>query len=137
MIVEIRKSISGTEYWDTETKKTIFVPKGKRPDFEIAENPESMITPEDDKVIVPNLSAGQIINGTIKAEILNSDVNTEEDLDGEPVEEMQQESLKEELSELDSMTIKQLREYAKENNITIPSALKTKGDIIALISDYE
>lgn len=137
MKVEIRKSIAGTEYWDTETKKTIFVPKGKRPAFKIAENPESMITPEDDKVIVPNISAGQIINGTIKAEILNSDINTEEDLDGEPVEEMQQESLKEELSQLDSMTIKQLREYAKENNITIPSALKTKGDIIALISDYE
>lgn len=137
MKVEIRKSIAGTEYWDTEKKKTIFVPKGQQLDFKVEDNPKSMITPEDDKVIVPNISAGQIINGTIKAEILNSDVNTEEDLDGEPVEEMQQESLKEELSELDSMTIKQLREYAKENNITIPSALKTKGDIIALISDYE
>ncbi len=43
MITEIRKTISGTEYWDNEKKKTLFVPTGEEPGFEITVNPESMI----------------------------------------------------------------------------------------------
>lgn len=43
MIVEIRKSLTGTEYWDTDAKKTLFVPKGKKPDFEVTKDPVSMI----------------------------------------------------------------------------------------------
>lgn len=148
MKVEIRKSIAGTEYWDTEKKKTIFVPKGQQPDFEITDNYGSMVGEKSLHVDGLPITIGNVVVDTdgIKgerlltnqaSEIIDSDGNTKEDLDGEPVEEIQQNSLKEESSELDSMTIKQLREYAKENNIIIPSALKTKGDIIALISDYE
>lgn len=137
MIVQIRQNIAGTEYWDTEKKKSIFVPKGQQPDFKVEDNPKSMITSEDDKVIVSNSSEGLIITGKSKAEALDSAGNTKDDLDGEPINEPDNESIAEEPSELDGMTIKQLREYAKEKNITIPSALKTKGDIIALISDSE
>lgn len=43
MITEIRKTISGTEYWDNEKKKTLFVPAGEEPGFEVTVNPESMI----------------------------------------------------------------------------------------------
>ncbi|PHD00630.1 hypothetical protein COF44_12055 [Bacillus toyonensis] len=43
MITEIRKTISGTEYWDNEKKKSLFVPKGEEPGFEVTVNPESMI----------------------------------------------------------------------------------------------
>ncbi|PFR11210.1 hypothetical protein COK10_10705 [Bacillus anthracis] len=43
MITEIRKTISGTEYWDNEKKKTLFVAKGEEPGFEMTVNPESMI----------------------------------------------------------------------------------------------
>ncbi|PEW66975.1 hypothetical protein CN448_18770 [Bacillus cereus] len=43
MITEIRKTISGTEYWDNEKKKTLFVPSGEEPGFEVTVNPESMI----------------------------------------------------------------------------------------------
>ncbi|PFB95175.1 hypothetical protein CN296_21015 [Bacillus cereus] len=43
MIIEIRKTISGTEYWDNEKKKSLFVPNGEEPGFEITVNPESMI----------------------------------------------------------------------------------------------
>jgi hypothetical protein len=43
MIVEIRKTISGTEYWDNEKKKSLFVPTGEEPGFEVTVNPESMI----------------------------------------------------------------------------------------------
>lgn len=137
MIVQIRQNIAGTEYWDTEKKKSIFVLKGQQSDFKVEDNPKSMITSEDDKVIVSNSSEGLIITGKFKAEALDSAGNTKDDLDGEPINEPDNESIAEEPSELDGMTIKQLREYAKEKNITIPSALKTKGDIIALISDSE
>ena len=43
MITEIRKTISGTEYWDNEKKKSLFVPTGEVPGFEVTFNPESMI----------------------------------------------------------------------------------------------
>ena len=43
MITEIRKTISGTEYWDTKEKRSLFVPTGEEPGFEVTVNPESMI----------------------------------------------------------------------------------------------
>ena len=43
MITEIRKTISGTEYWDSEEKRSLFVPAGEEPGFEVTVNPESMI----------------------------------------------------------------------------------------------
>lgn len=43
MKVEIRKTISGTEYWDAKAKRTLFVPAGKKPDFEVTKDPKSMI----------------------------------------------------------------------------------------------
>lgn len=43
MKVEIRKTISGTEYWDTKAKRTLFVPAGKKPDFEVTKDPVTII----------------------------------------------------------------------------------------------
>ncbi|MDC2863776.1 Rho termination factor N-terminal domain-containing protein [Bacillus sp. BP-3] len=43
MIVEIRKTISGTEYWCTEEQRSLFVQAGEEPGFEVTENPSSMI----------------------------------------------------------------------------------------------
>ena len=96
MITEIRKTISGTEYWDNEKKKSLFVPTGEVPGFEVTENPESMIlgldlSSEPDKTVVNN-------------------------------------------SFLSNFTVKQLREYADEQGIEIPSDMKRKEDIIELLS---
>jgi hypothetical protein len=57
MIIEIRKTISGTEYWDSEEKRILFVPTGEEPGFEVTVNPESMIlgmdlSSEPDKTVV-------------------------------------------------------------------------------------
>ncbi|HDX9508899.1 TPA: hypothetical protein ROY06_002143 [Bacillus cereus] len=57
MITEIRKTISGTEYWDNEKKKSLFVPTSEEPGFEVTVNPESMIlgmdlSSEPDKTVV-------------------------------------------------------------------------------------
>ncbi|MED2983875.1 hypothetical protein P4311_21030 [Bacillus thuringiensis] len=43
MITETRKTISGTEYWDNKEKRSLFVPTGEEPEFEVTVNPESMI----------------------------------------------------------------------------------------------
>lgn len=43
MITEIRKTISGTEYWDNKEKRSLFVPTGEEPGFEVTVNPESML----------------------------------------------------------------------------------------------
>ncbi|HHK5539223.1 hypothetical protein JDS67_19885 [Bacillus cereus] len=61
MITETRKTISGTEYWDNEKKKSLFVPTGEEPGFEITVNPESMIlgmdlSSEPDKTVVSTVS---------------------------------------------------------------------------------
>ncbi|PHA82772.1 hypothetical protein [Bacillus pseudomycoides] len=57
MIVEIRKTVSGTEYWDTKEKKSLFVQIGEEPGFEVTVNPESMIlgmdlSSEPDKTVI-------------------------------------------------------------------------------------
>ena len=43
MKVPIRTTANGTEYWDSEAKKVLFVPAGMRPSFEVNEKPESML----------------------------------------------------------------------------------------------
>lgn len=97
MITEIRKTISGTEYWDNEKKKSLFVPTGEEPGFEVIVNPESMIMGVD-------LANGKDM--TVVSEV--------------PV--------------LSNKTVKELREYADELGIEIPSDMKKKEDIIELLS---
>lgn len=36
MIFEVRKTISGTEYWDSTKQKSLFVPNGKEPEFDVS-----------------------------------------------------------------------------------------------------
>ena len=59
MIVQTRKTVTATEYWDAKNKKVIVVPNGQKPDFEVAENPNSMIYGVDlaigkDKTVINN-----------------------------------------------------------------------------------
>lgn len=43
MIVKVRETLTATEYWDTEKKLTLSVPRGVKPAFKVTENPESML----------------------------------------------------------------------------------------------
>lgn len=43
MIVETRKTARGTEYWDNVEKRTLFVPAGKKPGFDVTVKPKSMV----------------------------------------------------------------------------------------------
>ncbi len=52
MISETRKTISGTEYWDNKEKRSLFVPAGEEPGFEVTDNPESMIIKHADNKVV-------------------------------------------------------------------------------------
>ncbi|PEK83563.1 MULTISPECIES: Rho termination factor N-terminal domain-containing protein [Bacillus cereus group] len=97
MIVEVRKTISGTEYWDNKEKRSLFVPTGEEPGFEVTVNPESMLIGVD-------LANGKDM--TVVSEV--------------PV--------------LSNMTVKELREYADELGIEIPTDVKKKEDIIELLS---
>lgn len=45
MILKTRTTANGIEYWDTKEKRALFVPKGKKPWFEVAKN----INPEPKK----------------------------------------------------------------------------------------
>ncbi|MBE6171043.1 MAG: hypothetical protein E7152_15625 [Enterococcus casseliflavus] len=129
MIVPIRKTIAGTEYWDTEKKQSLFIPKGSEPDFEVTENPKSMITPEGDKVEVSN--ANQIVPRVINLEAFDSDSNAAADL----VDEVNTNSEDDQSLDLNNMTAKELRAYAKKNDIRIPAAIRAKGDILQIIQE--
>jgi len=57
MNVFVRKTAAGAEYWDNVEKRVRFVPAGSEPDFEVTENPSSMIMGVDlatgeDKTVV-------------------------------------------------------------------------------------
>ncbi|MDV7843013.1 hypothetical protein PSG94_13820 [Enterococcus faecalis] len=138
MRVLIRSSASGKEYWDTEEKRNVFVPKGQETDFEVTENPESMLSKEADLYVggLP-ITVGNVTVDTdgIKYEQSNdepidSDGHTEMDMAGDAG------TNNDELS-FDKMSVKELREYAKRNDIEIPSAVRVKAEILNIIKESE
>ena len=106
MITEIRKTVSGTEYWDNKEKRSLFVPTGEEPGFEVTENPESMITDT-------GFATGGYFTGSNEGQVI-----------GESGTELI----------LSNKTVKELREYADELGIEIPADVKKKEDIIELLS---
>lgn len=133
MRVLIRSSASGTEYWDTEEKRNVFVPKGQEPDFEVTENPESMISKEADLYVggLP-ITVGNVTVDTdgIKGERLLTTASADDEEQDELVPS-------DESVVLEEMNVKELREYAKRKGIEIPSAARAKGDILNIIKKSE
>ena len=133
MRVLIRSSASGTEYWDTEEKRNVFVPKGQEPDFEVTENPESMLSKEADLHIggLP-ITVGNVTVDTdgIKGERLLTTASADDEEQDELVPSNESVVLEE-------MNVKELREYAKRKGIEIPSAARAKGDILNIIKESE
>lgn len=133
MRVLIRSSASGTEYWDTEEKRNVFVPKDQEPDFEVTENPESMLSKEADLHVggLP-ITVGNVTVDTdgIKGERLLTTASADEEQD--EIVPSDDESVV-----LEEMSVKELREYAKRNDIEIPSAVRVKGEILNIIKESE
>lgn len=133
MRVLIRSSASGKEYWDTEEKRNVFVPKGQEPDFEVTENPESMLSKEADLHVggLP-ITVGNVTVDTdgIKGERLLTTASTDEEQD--EIVPSDDESVV-----LEEMSVKELREYAKRKDIEIPSAVRVKGEILNIIKESE
>ncbi|HAP4781414.1 TPA: hypothetical protein IUX25_002201 [Enterococcus faecalis] len=133
MCVLIRSSVSGSEYWDTEEKRNVFVPKGQEPDFEVTENPESMLSKEADLYVggLP-ITVGNVTIDTdgIKGERLLTTASAD---DEEPDEIVSSD----ESVVLEEMNVKELREYAKRKGIEIPSAVRAKGEILNIIKESE
>lgn len=107
MMVPTRKTVTGTEYWDAKNKKVIVVPRGQKPDFEVVENPNSMIYGAD-------LAKGKD-NTLINGEPVNTTpygVN-----DGETS------------YQLNEMNIKELKSLAEQHEIEIPEDVTKRDDI--------
>ncbi|HDU8543792.1 hypothetical protein [Enterococcus faecalis] len=133
MRVLIRSSASGKEYWDTEEKRNVFVPKGQETDFEVTENPESMLSKEADLHLggLP-ITVGNVTVDTdgIKGERLLTTASADEEQD--EIVPSDDESVV-----LEEMSVKELREYAKRNDIEIPSAVRVKAEILNIIKESE
>lgn len=105
MRVQTRKTAYGTEYWDMKSKSTVFVPVGKKPSFEVTENPRSMIMGVDlasDKDMIA----------------INDETHSEAPE-----------------TTFDDMTISELRAYAKENSLQIPNKITKQADIAAYLNE--
>lgn len=126
MRVLIRSSASGTEYWDTEEKRNVFVPKGQEPDFEFSDESVSMI---DNKIISVDKSEGNDSTVVVVAEKQDDGALQVNSIDVVPSDD--------ESVVLEEMSVKELREYAKRNDIEIPSAARAKGDILNIIKKSE
>lgn len=133
MRVLIRSSASGSEYWDTEEKRNVFIPKGQEPDFEVTENPESMLSKEADLYVggLP-ITVGNVTVDTdgIKGERLLTTASADEEQD--EIVPSDDESVV-----LEEMSVKELREYAKRKDIEIPSAVRVKAEILNIIKESE
>ncbi|HAP4693481.1 TPA: hypothetical protein IUW96_001918 [Enterococcus faecalis] len=133
MRVLIRSSASGSEYWDTEEKRNVFVPKGQEPDFEVTENPESMLSKEADLYVggLP-ITVGNVTIDTdgIKGEQLLTTASAADDEEQDELVPSDDESVV-----LEEMNVKELREYAKRKGIEIPSAVRAKGEILNIIKE--
>ena len=124
----VRKSVAGAEYWDTEEKRTIFVPKGMEPNFEVTANPKSMITPESQVVPATVIDANEVTRGFIQV-----DEGEEKQPDHKDEHENVGKAKGEQPDDLENKTVKELRAMAKKEGIDIPNAIRTKGDIINII----
>ena len=140
----IRSTATGNEYWDNVDKKTVLVPKGEEPKFEV-ESDNSMIISVDyangkDQTVFTEvkqnsdkaLTVKEITipegMGIVNDEMINQELINEEDLIEEPGLTFE---------ELEKLNIPKLREKAKELGIDVPAAIRTKGDIINLILGVE
>lgn len=134
MRVLIRSSASGKEYWDTEEKRNVFVPKGQEPDFEVTENPESMLIKEADLYVggLP-ITVGNVTVDTdgIKGERLLTTASDDDEEQDEIVPSDDESVV------LEEMSVKELREYAKRKDIEIPSAVRVKAEILNIIKESE
>lgn len=133
MKVLVRKSVAGAEYWDTKEKRSIFVPKGMEPDFEVTANPKSMIIPESKKVPVTVIDdANEITGGFIKVDE-DENKDKQKQPDSQEGNESVDKAEPKKPDDLENKTVKELRAMAKKEGIDIPNAIRTKGDIINII----
>lgn len=133
MKVLVRKSVAGAEYWDIKEKRSIFVPKGMEPDFEVTANPKSMITPESKKVPVTVIDdANEITGGFIKVDE-DENKDKQKQPDSQEGNESVDKAEPKKPDDLENKTVKELRAMAKKEGIDIPNAIRTKGDIINII----
>lgn len=126
MKVLVRKSVTGAEYWDTEEKRSVFVPKSVEPDFEVDQNPKTMITAETQ-------AAGKINSEIFSSISLGKVDKGKELIDHENENEVITKGINEPKDDLEIKTVKELRALAKKEGIDIPNAIRTKGDIINII----
>ena len=60
MISKVRKTITGTEFWDSEKKRTLFVADCEDPDFEVGEVQEKQEEQEEKDINLNSMSVPQL-----------------------------------------------------------------------------
>lgn len=136
MRVQIRKTLSGVEYWDTDEKRTIFVPHGTQPDFKVTVGPKSLIGKAATALIIDEVH--QLESDEDEMEDDNPlMMNPGQSAIDEDIDQMLANEDESDAVDISGMTIKELRAYAGEHDIEIPKEVTRRDDILEFISDYE
>lgn len=130
MKVPIRKTLTGTEYWDTKDKRTLFVPKGEKPKFEVTENPKSLIGKVSKKPM--NISSG----GVDLASGKDMTVGVNRQTTAGPGDTITTSSGGTQTdTNLEEMNTGQLIAFAEKNGINVPGNMKKLETIRKFIAD--
>lgn len=105
----IRGTATANEYWDTIEKKSISVPIGEEPGFDVVEDPKSLVNPEVEPRLIETRKKDQD--------------NSKDDA-----------SLNKDLSD---MTVTEIKGYAKNKGLEIPGDIAKKGDLITWVLENE
>ena len=116
MKYKVRQTAIGTEYWDTQEKRTVFVKHGIEPNFEVVPEPDNY--------------AGAVA----KEQELLGKAKTPESKKLVETPEGKQEF---ETPELGTMTIQQLQGHANEAGIEIPKDITKRQEIIDYLSEQQ
>ena len=133
----IRKTCAGSEYWDTEEKRTILVPNGQEPNFDFVMDPPSLLNedPPAEKKEKPESdqkdSAAAVTDEVAASEKDDSYItDSEEELDAALRDEDEMGG-----PDFSSMTIKDMKKFAQTEKIEIPKTVTKRDDIMELLSD--
>lgn len=114
--IKVSENAQGTIYWDNVEKRSIFVARDQEPDFEFEENPETMIhVPVDLKVTLDGKAVvDALANGTVEQTAQQPDKQPDDDI-----------SL---------LSVKQLRDIAKEKELDVPGNASKDVLVAAIVA---
>ncbi|MBC1983023.1 hypothetical protein [Listeria booriae] len=119
MIIKTHSNANGTFFWDNIKKLTLFVARDQEPDFDFEENPETMIH------VPVNLEVKVDAKAVADALVTRT------------VEQSAQQTDDKQIDDLSLLSVKQLRDIAKEKELDVPGNASKDVLVAAILANAE